>query len=88
MASMLAGMSRTATGDGASPTPPPVQLWRITTVSTAAPAASSSGNPAAITTRIRTLRLGVTTGIVGAHPSSTLLTAQRPAPPWSVNRRR
>ena len=84
---MLAGMSRTATGEGASPTPPPVQLWPITTVSSAAPPASSSGNPAATTSRVRTLRLRVTTGTGGAHPSATLLTAHPPACSWSANRR-
>ena len=88
MASMLAGMSRTATGEGASPTPPPVQLWPIMTVSTAAPPASNSGNPAATTSKIRTLRRRVTTGTGGAHPSATLLTAHRPASRWTVNRRR
>ena len=81
-------MSRTATGDGGSPAPPPEQLWPITTVSTAAPPASNSGKPTATISRTRTLRRRVTTDIRGAHPTSTLLTAHRPSPCSSVNRRR
>jgi len=55
------------------------------TDSNATAPASSSGNPAATTSKIRTLRLRVTTGN-GPHPPCTLLTNQRPVQRCSVNR--
>ena len=80
-------MSRIANAEGASPTPLPVQVPPITTVSNAAPPASRSGKPAATTISTRTPRRRVTTAIA-AHPSWTSPTSHRPPASRSANRSR
>ena len=72
-------MSRIANAEGASPTPLPVHVPPITTVSSAAPAREQQRKRGRTTTMsTRTPRRRVTTAIA-AHPSCTLLTSQRPA---------